>query len=92
MAKDKFEKNVIHLTIKERDEHSYYGSVSCIYEHYTEDEIGIKYSSLRNFGLAEDKPYENKNVIIRKGKLLTKDRKEFVSERTIYNSQQAENF
>lgn len=75
MAKDKFEKTVIHLTIKDKDVHSYYGSVSCIYEHYTEDEIGIKYNSLRNFGISEDKPYENKNVIIRKGKLLTKDRK-----------------
>ena len=74
MAKDKFEKTVIHLTIKATDEHSYYGSVSCIYEHHSEDEIGIKYSSLRNFGISEDNPYENANVIIRKGKLLTKDR------------------
>lgn len=76
MAKDKFEKTVIHLTIKATDEHSYYGSVSCIYDHHTDEEIGIKYSSLRNFGISESKPYENNKVIIRKGKLLTKDRKE----------------
>lgn len=76
MAKDKFEKTVIHLTIKAKDEHSYYGSVSCIYNHYTDEEIGIKYSSLRNFVISENKPYENDKVIIRKGKLLTKDRKD----------------
>ena len=76
MSKTKFEKKVIHLTIKGGDQHSYYGSVACIYDHHTEEEIGIKYSSLRNYGITEDKPYENQKVIIRQGKLLTKDRKE----------------
>ena len=71
----KFEKTVIHLTIKKGDQHSYYGSVACIYDHHTEDEIGIKYSSLRNYGISEVKPFENQKVIIRKVKLLTKDRK-----------------
>jgi hypothetical protein len=74
MAKDKFEKTVIHLTIKATNEHSYYGSIACIYDHYTNEEIGIRYSSLRSFGVSEDKPYENKKVVIRKGKLLTKNR------------------
>lgn len=80
MNKDKFEKKVIHLIIKgdsrEQDTHAYFGSVACIYEHYTEEEIGITYGSLRNFGVSEGKPYENKNVIIRQGKLWTKDRKD----------------
>lgn len=75
MATDKFEKTVIHLTIKDKDEHSYFGSISCIYNHYTEDELGIKYSTLRNYGLSLTKPYENEMIIVRKGKLLTKDRK-----------------
>ena len=75
MIKTKFEKKVIHLTIKEGDQHSYYGSVACIYDHHTVDEIGIKYSSLRNYGITENKPYENQKVIIRQGKLLTKDKK-----------------
>ena len=76
MIKPKFEKKVIHLTIKEGNQHSYYGSIACIYDHHTPDEIGIKYSSLRNYGITEDRPYENQKVIIRQGKLLTKDRKE----------------
>ena len=74
MTKEKFEKKVVHLTIKDGDRHSYYGSVACIYDHFTEEEIGIKYSSLRNYGISEDKPYENQKVIIRQGRLLTKDR------------------
>ena len=74
MGAEKFEKTVIHLYLKATNSHSYYGSVSCIYDHYTEDEIGIKYTSLRNYKIEEDKPYENKKVIIRKGKLHTKDR------------------
>ena len=78
MEKEKFEKKVIHLIIKgttrSTDKHSYYGSVACIYNHYSAEDIGITYGSLRNYGIAEDKPYENDKVIIRQGKLLTKDR------------------
>lgn len=77
---EKFEKKVIHLILKgetrKEDEHAYFGSVACIYDHYDEKTIGITYGSLRNYGISEDKPYENQNVIIRQGKLLTKDRKE----------------
>lgn len=74
MPTEKFEKTVIHLYLKEQNLHSYFGSVSCIYDHYSEEEIGIKYTSLRNYKVEEDKPYENKKVIIRKGKLHTKNR------------------
>ena len=74
MTDEKFEKTVIHLYVKQTNEHSYYGSVSCIYSHYSEEEIGIKYSTLRNYGLSDKKPFENSNVIIRKGKLRTKNR------------------
>ena len=80
MDKAKFEKKVIHLILKgesrAQDKHAYFGSVACIYEHFTEEEIGITYGSLRNYGLSEDKPYENKKVFIREGKLWTKTRKE----------------
>lgn len=78
MDKEKFEKKVIHLIIKgetrAKDIHAYFGSVACIYEHYSVEDIGITYGSLRNYGISEDNPYENKKVIIRQGKLWTKDR------------------
>lgn len=79
MEKTKSEKRVVHLIIKgetrEKDQHAYFGSVACIYDHYTKEQIGITYASLRNFTITEDKPYENKNVIIRRGRLVTKDQK-----------------
>ena len=79
MDDSKFSKTVIHLTIKgdtrDTDRHFYFGSVACIYDHFSSDQIGITYGSLRNYGVSEDKPYENRNVIIRKGKLLSKDQK-----------------
>lgn len=79
MEKVKFEKKVIHLTVKgdtrDEDIHSYYGSVACIYDYYDAEDIGITYGSLRNYGLSDSHPYENKKVIIRQGKLFTKDKK-----------------
>ena len=79
MDNSKFSKTVIHLIIKgdtrSNDQHFYFGRVACIYDHFSIDQIGITYGSLRNYGVSEDKPYENRNVIIRKGKLLSKDQK-----------------
>ena len=80
MEKEKFEKKVVHVIFKgetrEKDKHAYFGSVACIFDHYTDKQVGITYGTLRNIGLSETKPYENDKVIILKGKLLTKDRKE----------------
>lgn len=67
------ERQVIHL--QRGDEHYYYGSVAAMYEHFTKDDIGIKHSSLRNYGLSPEKPYINakRGVIIRMGVLVTKE-------------------
>ena len=79
MDTPKFSKTVIHLIFKgdtrSSDRHFYFGSVACIYDHFSADQIGITYGSLRNYGVSEDRPYENRDVIIRKGKLLSKDQK-----------------
>lgn len=67
------ERQVIHLQI--RDEHHYFGSVAAMYEHFTKDDIGISYGSIRNYGLSHDKPYRNEKtgVIIRVGVLIAKE-------------------
>ena len=67
------ERQVIHL--QKDDEHYYFGSVAALYDHFSKDEIGISYGSVRNFGLAPTKPYINakKNVIIRVGVLISKE-------------------
>lgn len=67
---NKQERTVIHLQIG--DSHHYFGSIANIYEYYDADTIGISYGSLRNYGLSQDKPYQNNKCIIRKGILLAK--------------------
>jgi len=69
---EKQERTVIHLYIKEKDKHLYFGSMANIFEFFGKDDIGLSFGSLRNFGLLPEKPYENKKVIIRKGILLAK--------------------
>lgn len=66
------ERTVIHLHLLEGDEHHYFGSIANIYEYYKSEELGIAYSSLRNYGLSNEHPYRNKKCIIRKGLLLSK--------------------
>lgn len=67
------ERQVIHLQLG--DEHYYFGSVAAIYDHFTKEDIGLSYGSMRNYGLSTKKPYRNDNlgVIIRVGVLLTKE-------------------
>ena len=65
-------RTVIHLEFQGK--HFYYGSLACIFEFFTSDQLGISYGSLRNFGVSEAKPYVNEKCIIRKGKLVTKEK------------------
>jgi len=66
----KQERTVIHLEMNGK--HYYFGSIANIYEYFDADIIGISYGSLRNYGLSEEKQYQNKKCIIRKGVLLAK--------------------
>ena len=72
--KEKKERTVIHLHLIETDEHHYFGSIANMYEYYDADTLGISYGSLRNYGLSNERPYRNrnKNIVIRKGVLLSK--------------------
>ena len=58
---EKKERTVIH-----------FGSIANIYEYHTMEELGITYGSLRNYGLSQDKPYQNSKCVIRKGVLKQK--------------------
>lgn len=65
---------VIHIELKEPfggKRHYYYGSKTAIYEHLSEDIIGIKLESLWNVDLNE-KEYINKLCTIRMGVLRRK--------------------
>lgn len=64
------DRTVIHLEID--GQHHYFGSLSSIYDVFSPQQLGISYGSLRNYGLSEEKPYQNARCIIRKGILITK--------------------
>ena len=67
------ERQVIHL--QRGEEHYYFGSVAAIYDHFTKEQLGISYGSLRNYGLSPVKPYRNEKtgVVIRVGVLIAKE-------------------
>lgn len=76
------ERTVIHLHLLEGDEHHYFGSIANIFQYYTSEELGIAYSSLRNYGLSSEHPYTNKKCVIRKGLLLSKSGKRGIRKQT----------
>ena len=45
--KEKKERTVIHLYIKENDTHHYFGSIANVFEYFSPDILGISYGSLR---------------------------------------------
>ena len=68
--KEKKERTVIHLYIKENDTHHYFGSIANVFEYFSPDILGISYGSLRNYGLSNEKTFQNSKCIIRKGTLV----------------------
>lgn len=66
------ERTVIHVYLKDNNAHHYFGSIANIYEHLSIEQIGVRYGTLRNYGLTPYNIFENKKCIIRKGCLLSK--------------------
>ena len=64
------DRTVIHVEVDGK--HHYFGSLASIFDTFTPQQLGITYGSLRNYGLSEDKPYQNSRCIIQKGILITK--------------------
>ena len=64
--KEKKERTVIHLYIKENDTHHYFGSIANVFEYFSPDILGISYGSLRNYGLSNEKTFQNSKCIKKK--------------------------
>ena len=47
-------------------------SIANVFEYFSPDILGISYGSLRNYGLSNEKTFQNSKCIIRKGTLLSK--------------------
>ena len=67
-------RTIIHVEVKDTREHLYFGSAAAMFaDPRISDLLKIKYQTFRTKKVSEDKPYENENVIVRKGNLYTID-------------------
>lgn len=64
---------IVHLEID--GQHYYYGNLKALTDSWSKEDLGVSYSYLKNLNIAEDKPYQNKKCIIRRGIIVTSDRK-----------------
>lgn len=72
-------KKVVHLSFKNEASDTkdfYFGSMAAIYTRFGPDDIGIKYTSLRNV-LSKNVRYENTKVVIQIG-VLQRKKKEYL--------------
>ena len=58
---------IFHLYIKPLDLHKYYGSLQAVFNDKT-NPMGISIFTVQRHAFTE--PYENENVILRKGKMM----------------------
>lgn len=68
----KQDRTLIHVEIKDTHDHLYFGSIAAMFEDSrVKSLIGIAYQTFRTKKISENKPYENKFIIVRKGSLQT---------------------
>ena len=67
---------VIHVHLREGRKNYYFGAISAIDSVLTEDEVGIKKSSLLHAGLADGGVILNKKAMIRQGELIRGSRED----------------
>ena len=64
---------VFHVEFKGK--HYYFGSKKAIFDVFGKEDIGITYSSFRNYPLSAENHFDNKKCIIREGILVTSPKK-----------------
>lgn len=67
---------VIHVHLLHGRKNYYFGSISAIYSVLTEEEVGIKKSSLLHAGLADGGVILNKKALIQQGELIRGSRED----------------
>ena len=65
---NKQERTVVH--VEYNGQHYYFGSLSAIYTKFSPKDLGIALGTLRNYGLKEEKPYQNSLCTDRKSTRL----------------------
>lgn len=70
----KKDRSIIHVEVKSTGKHRYYGSAAAMYEDpLIKELLGITYQTFRKKGVSESCPFENDNIIVRKGNINTID-------------------
>ena len=70
---DKQGRTVVHLEIA--GHHYYYGNLKTLTGDFPKEKIGVSYNYLKNYNISQDKPCKNDKCIIRKGILITSQKK-----------------
>ena len=72
-SKKKQERAIVHL---EKDgRHYYYGNLKALTDQWGKEAIGVSYTYLKNLNISGDNPYRNDRCIIRRGVIITSERK-----------------
>ncbi len=69
----KQERMVVHLEVD--GQHYYYGNLKALCDHWDKNALGVGYAYLRNYGISEDKPFRNEKCVIRRGIIVTSQKK-----------------
>lgn len=71
-------RKILHVELRnsiDGERHYYFGSKAAIYQRFTAEQVGITYYSLKNICITKDKPYVNRQCIIRQGELIASETK-----------------
>lgn len=71
--KKKQERVVVHLEVDGK--HYYYGNLKALCDNWGKDKIGVSHAYLKNLNISEEKPFINKKCIIRRGIIVTSEKK-----------------
>lgn len=71
-------RKILHVELRnsiDGERHYYFGSKAAIFQRFTSEQVGITYYSLKNICITKDKPYLNRQCIIRQGELIASETK-----------------
>jgi len=71
-------RKILHVELRnsiDGERHYYFGSKAAIFQRFTSEQVGITYYSLKNICITKDKPYVNRQCIIRQGELIASETK-----------------
>lgn len=66
---EKYQRQVIHLYLKNEDHHHYFGSTLAMYQRFSQNDLGVARQTLYNQWKSDK--FENEKIILRRGKLIT---------------------